>query len=393
MLRLCDVNTFYSPRGGGVRQYLHRKIEFYRQRTDVRYSVVVLGERHSVRQVGAARWYTIRGFPVPGAPHYRWMAGIGELTTILHQENPHLIEVGAPYLSPLLVRLAARKLGSKLVGFWHADYPDTYVAPALAPLGTYAAELGRQAAWAYARATIGRFDAVMAASQFLVSKLEEHGMRRVYLTPLGVDTDLFHPQRRNGLSRSGREGGNFRTILYVGRLGPEKGVRTLLDAYPGLASQHPELRLVMMGDGPLRGLVESLRQACPSVQVLGYGCSREKQADLLARAAVAITPGGYETFSLSTLEALSSGTPVVCADTGGAAELVCRSGAGVLFRAGDAADLSRAIETVLGWNREEYDAASRRGRDFALVNHPWDTVLAHQLDCYREVIGQERQKG
>jgi alpha-1,6-mannosyltransferase len=124
MLRICDFNTFYSPQGGGVRAYLERKLDFFSRRNDAAYSLIVPGEGNSLSPAGRARFYTIASHPVPGASQYRYVVTPRELRRVLKAEMPHVIEVGAPYWSPWLARMAARGLGARLVGFWHAAYPS-----------------------------------------------------------------------------------------------------------------------------------------------------------------------------------------------------------------------------------------------------------------------------
>ena len=381
MLRICDFNTFYSPAGGGVRQYLEQKFDFLSTRSDVVYSMIVPGRTNRLEVKGRARRYWIKGPPMPGAPQYRWISRSGELRRILKAERPHLIEVGAPYLSPWLIRRATRGLDVRIVGFWHSTYPKAYVREALKVAGSVPARLGEWAAWKYAKATYGRYDAVFAASDHVANELVRQKIEPVFRTPLGVNTSLYHPDRR-----SGRPG---RTIAYVGRLAGEKGVPTLLKAVPTILEVEPRASFIIAGNGPLASAVEQLVDRYPQrVSYLGYVKEREKVANLVANAGVVVVPGGLETFSLSTVEALSCGTPVVCADEGAAAELILRSGAGVLFHNLVASDLASAVLRVLNWPKEQRDDMARRGRQYVVEQHAWERVFEHQLQCYRRIVGR-----
>ena len=73
---------------------------------------------------------------------------------------------------------------------------------------------------------------------------------------------------------------------------------------------------------------------------LPFERNRDRLADLLAAVDVYVAPCSLETFGLSALEALASGTPLLTADRGGVAETATRSGAGQLFHSGDAAALT-----------------------------------------------------
>ena len=383
MLRICDFNTFYSPKGGGIRQYHERKLDFFSSRNDASYALIVLGDEDRLDRFGRARRYTVRGGRLPQASDYRWTANTGKLRRIFRAEMPHVIEVGAPYLSPWLVRLAARHIRARLVGFWHADYPSTYVAPALVRLGEKAAVMGERLAWRYAALTFGAFDATFAASQHIVDELTKHGIGPVYRTPLGVDSTQYAPKPAqpapSALSR--------RSVLYVGRLSAEKGVSVLCDAYRKLLKQHPGLGLTFIGEGPLAPMIHRLEDIHTQVEWLGYVDDRDRIAELMAEADVVVTPGGHETFSLTTIEALSCGTPVVCADQGAACELVKASGVGSLFQTQNADDLARSIDSVLSLSPAERQEARTKARQYVLENHQWDAVLEHLLNCYQQVVG------
>jgi alpha-1,6-mannosyltransferase len=385
VLRICDFNSAYSPEGGGIRQYHERKLAFLADRGDVSYALIVPGAADSRSLVGSARRYTLRGPRIPGTPKYRFISRLAPLRRIVQEERPHILEVGAPYLAPWLARAAVRGLDTRLVGFWHADYPSSYVALALAPLGTWPAHLGEALAWRYARATFGRFDATFAASHHIVETLQSHGISPVYRTPLGVDTDLFHPRLRKKPPPAWV--GTPRPVVYAGRLAPEKGVDVLLQAHLRVVAQRPGTRLVLAGDGPLLARLQRLQQSHPGIEWLGYLGTREQMAELMANAAVVVTPGGNETFSLTTLEALACGTPVVCADRGAAAELVRQTDAGRTFADGQPDDLAAALLDVLAWPADLRRRISQRARVRVDTHYRWSTVLEHLLSCYRQVLG------
>jgi alpha-1,6-mannosyltransferase len=105
-------------------------------------------------------------------------------------------------------------------------------------------------------------------------------------------------------------------------------------------------------------------------------------ADLLAAADCYIAPGPAETFGLSALEALACGTPVLSVASGGAAELVKRSGAGRLYPVGDLAACAAQAIALIG------EAAGLRAaaRDYAAARHAWPDVFAELLGHYRELV-------
>jgi glycosyltransferase involved in cell wall biosynthesis len=136
--------------------------------------------------------------------------------------------------------------------------------------------------------------------------------------------------------------------LYVGRLTPEKGLRTLLSAWRELGSDLP-LRIV--GTGPLAEEVAATAAATPGVQYLGVQ-DRERVFELMGEADLLVFPSEwYETFGLTIIEAYAVGLPVVASDLGSPRSLVHHDRTGRLFRAGDPDDLVKQIRALL--NRPE----------------------------------------
>ena len=109
-----------------------------------------------------------------------------------------------------------------------------------------------------------------------------------------------------------------RTILYVGRLSPEKGLRTLLEAWAGV--EPSALELVIVGDGPLRAELEARRLS--NVTFLGWMPKQQVAAYMLRARALIFPSEWYETFGLTVVEAMASGLPVVASDLGGIPELL-----------------------------------------------------------------------
>jgi glycosyltransferase involved in cell wall biosynthesis len=128
--------------------------------------------------------------------------------------------------------------------------------------------------------------------------------------------------------------------LFVGRLSEEKGVRTLLEAWRGIGNRVP---LLIVGDGPLRGYVESAVGEMPGLKVLGQ-VDRSAVVGLMAAAKLLVFPSQwYEGFPMTLLEAMSVGTPVIASRIGGIPEIVEDGRTGLLFDAGEAADLANKV--------------------------------------------------
>jgi glycosyltransferase involved in cell wall biosynthesis len=131
-------------------------------------------------------------------------------------------------------------------------------------------------------------------------------------------------------------------VLFVGRLTPEKGVLTLLQA-----AEQGGWPLRMLGDGPLRTAVEARAATVPTIYYQGFATPAVVQ-DALRRCRALVLPSEwYEGMPMVVLEAFAAGTPVLAARLGGPAEMVHEAVNGLLFRAGDAQDLDRQVRRLL----------------------------------------------
>jgi glycosyltransferase involved in cell wall biosynthesis len=147
-----------------------------------------------------------------------------------------------------------------------------------------------------------------------------------------------------------------RTILYVGRLSPEKGLPVLIDAIADL--QEADLELLIIGDGPERSSLE--RRAGPGVRFIGH-LEPAQVRDLMRRArALAFPSLWYETFGMSIVEAMAAGLPVIASDLGGTREIVGEQ-AGRFVPAGDVTAWRTALRDLTdGAFVERVGAAGRQ---------------------------------
>lgn len=203
---------------------------------------------------------------------------------------------------------------------------------------------------------------------------------------MGVDLATFRPVR-DARMRLGWPDGE-RCALWVGNMVPVKGVPTLLDAFARARADGVADRLVLVGDGPLRGELER------EVAALGMGGSvtftgRLSQDDValaMAAADVFVLPSLNEGLSVALLEAMACGTPCVASAVGGVPEVLDDPACGRLVPPGDAEALAAGIEQVLRAGKAAYrDAALER----AEANGS-DAMTARFLDAVSRVLSKGR---
>ena len=381
-LGVLDITEFFGETTGGVRTYLLQKAQYVQRHPRLRQTIVVPGARDEILEAGGVRCYRLHGPSVPTQKPYRFMLATRSTSRIVAHERPDLIEVGSTWFAPWLVHLAKRRVDLPVVWFYHSNFPRV-----IAPWPERAGRLRRAAAdfaWSYVRRLGRMVRATLAPSDFVARELERQGVDRVVRVSLGVDLGRFHPGRRAAAAETRRRHGlpEGPLAVYVGRLAAEKEVDLLLTAWREV-ERRTGARLVLVGDGPAR---RRLHRSAGSERLhwLPFEQDRDRLADLLAAVDLAVAPCSIETFGLSALEALASGTPLLSADRGGVAETVTRSGAGALFPSGDAGALADQAERLF---RGDLAALGAAGRRHAEAHHGWDAVLNRIFHVYRGILG------
>lgn len=223
-------------------------------------------------------------------------------------------------------------------------------------------------------------DAVTAPSAYTLDELRAHYHVRgiTAVIPNGVDVaDFAEAPPRSDLGRY---------VLAVGRLVPQKGLDTLVDAF---AAVHPDLegrRLVIAGDGPERPQLERhiASAGLEHVVLLLGSVERAALPSLFAGADAVVVASRRESFPLVALEAMAARRPLVATDVGGLPEVV-RDGENALVVSPDDADaLASALRRLFteGGLRERLSASAHEDAG----RRSWDTVVSSYLHLYERVL-------
>lgn len=391
-IRVCDINDFFTMTGGGVRRYHLEKLRYMARQEDVEYHLLVPSAHAGVEVHGNARIHHVPAMAL-GTSGYRLVINPLAFRRILQQIRPDVIEVGSPYTTPDFVRLAAWGILSntgkapRIVGFWHANFPVTDVGRAFGGPQTRLGRLAERLGWWWARRTFGRFDVIMAATRVMVEQLTSHGMPAVAHTPLGVDTQMFQPKRRDDALRESWGAGPDDVVLcYPNRLSEEKNFRPLLAAYELLRQAGHKPFLVVAGHGPGVAEVQALAAKYPQVHYLGYLEKPIEMARLLASVDVVATLCPYETFGLSAVEAMASGAAILGSAKMSIGELLesCRCGIALEDTSPEAVadawlELCRPGRAGL---------LGKRGLQECHARYSWKATFSRVVAVYEEVLSR-----
>ena len=280
-----------------------------------------------------------RGWPLPGYAGLQWgQSSLHKLLRRWQRNRPDVLYIATEGPLGLSALRAARRLGIPVVSGFHTNfqqYSDHYGFGLLTRL------LTGYLRWFHNRS---RLTLVPSPSQRL--ELQRRGFERLELLARGVDGQLFHPARRSAALRAEWGLGEDEiAVLHVGRLAAEKNLQLLTRAFRQLQRDLPQqrLRLVLVGDGPLRA---QLQAELP--EALFCGVQRgEALAAHYASGDLFLFPSLSETFGNVVLEALASGLAVVAFDQAAAAQHIRHGHNGALATPGDVAAFIESARWLL----------------------------------------------
>jgi glycosyltransferase involved in cell wall biosynthesis len=219
---------------------------------------------------------------------------------------------------------AARKLGIPAISDFHTnfhDYSRHYGFGLIAGLVT-----------GYLRALHNRTDHTLVPTHEMRDRLHALGFNGLAVVGRGIDTQLFSPAKRSAeLRRSWQCEIDTPVALYVGRLAPEKNLRVFVDTIHAARRQQPNLRVVIVGDGPMG---KRLRSENPDFHFAGMRVGEDLAAHY-ASADMFVFPSLSETFGNVTMEALASGLAVVAFDYAEAREHIIHGHNGLVAQCDD----------------------------------------------------------
>ncbi|MEZ6187258.1 MAG: glycosyltransferase [Planctomycetota bacterium] len=371
-MRVCDLTTLYLDGGqGGVNTYLEEKARYFAER-GVAHAVVVPGKRTRRAQLYGSELYTIKSPPLPSNPEHRVLAQFGQVQRFLREFRPDVVEVDCAYLLGKVAAAADRCV--PVLGFYHVHLPTFIARPSAARFSSRLAAAAEHWAWRYVDYCYRHCDRLIVSSTDMRSRLEAPGLERLECLPLGVNLELFQP----GEQARGPE--DPCRILYVGRLSREKDVPVLLDAFQRLTPSG-RYRLDVVGDGPLRARLERQAQSDGRITFWGGLPYGEELARRYAAADVLVMPSPNETFSLTVLEGMAAGLPVVAARRGGPTDLVV-PGTGELARPSDPADFAAKLAQVAE-SPERYAQTRAHAQRYA-----WEATFEALLEIYGRALSR-----
>jgi glycosyltransferase involved in cell wall biosynthesis len=188
-------------------------------------------------------------------------------------------------------------------------------------------------------------DKMIAVNNQIISELKEAGVpsKRIVFIPNGVELDLSRCKSDYGLH-------DPVTIVFIGRLHPQKALDVLLKAFHQVIDIRPNLnwRLSLIGEGSLRKDLEKLSDQLGIKALVKFRGAVDNVSDHLTQADIFVLPSRAEGMSNAMLEAMAYGLPCVASSISANKDLIENGEQGLLVEPGNPSDLAEAITRLAG---------------------------------------------
>jgi glycosyltransferase involved in cell wall biosynthesis len=312
-LRIAVVTETYPPEVNGVAMTLGRLVDGLqvrnhqvqlirpRQHADDQPQPTATFTEHLQRGIALPRYEGLHmGLPAKAA-----------LTRLWTRHRPDVVQIATEGPLGWSALAAANKLQLPVASDFHTNF-HSYSSH-------YGLGLLRRAIVAYLRKFHNKAAVTLVPTEGIRRELLAHGYENIEIIGRGVDTQLFHPARRDPALRARWGVADHETaVLYVGRLAAEKNLALVFRAFDAMRETHPATRLVLVGDGPECAPWQARR---PDAIFCGTQIG-EALAAHYASGDVFLFPSLTETWGNVTIEAMASGLAVVAYDCAAAEEVI-----------------------------------------------------------------------
>ena len=375
---ICDLTQSYTPHGGGgISTYLREKRDYVLAHTPHHLLQIVPGPEDRVTVNGRHVFAEIGAKPVRGSPNYRFILRTRAVRALLAEYRPDVIESLCPWVLPwTAINHRRAHPRTALVAGYRTDFPNAHVYRV--GREKFGDTVGRALRWliyGYAEITYREFDWVYTLGQDARERLAERGITRSDILPLGVDTAMFSPDKRDPGYRSELGlAGDGPLLVYAGRIDNEKRADRLIEMFRQLPTEL-DAAMVMIGDGKLR---EPLMARARGLNIAFPGFERNRAclARSLASSDIYVSAMADETFGISVLEAQACGLPVVGV-AGGAMPDRVPPALGRLGAVDDTAAMARNVVAI--WE-DGAAAIGARARAMVAEDYGWDRTFRRLFD-------------
>ena len=374
-LQIAVVTETYPPDINGVAHTLSKMVQGLRDKGHVIWLIRPRQEKTDAA-VEAQRYQEVlvKGLPIPFYKQLRMgFPAKGDLIRLWTKQRPDIVHIATEGPLGWSALQAAKKLKLPI----STDFRTNFHA--------YSQHYGigwlSGTVMAYLKKFHNTAHSTMVPTAELREELHQSGFKRLSVVPRGVDTRFFSPEHRSdALRASWGVGSEDRVLLYVGRLAAEKNLHLIFQTYRRLLAQHPDLKLVLVGDGPLRSQLQSQH---PEAIFAGFQTGAALAAHY-ASADVFMFASQTETFGNVTLEAMASGLAVAAFDHAAAGQLIQSGVNGMLAPALSDLDFEMAVHTLL--NSRDLMRSIARNAHHTAQQLSWQQIVEKTETIFHHIL-------
>jgi len=293
---------------------------------------------------------------------------------MLAEEQFDILHFHEPWM-PLLSRQLLSRSNAVNIGTFHAKVSDALMSRAILKVVT-----------PYLRSVLKYLHELTAVSQAGAEYVANMTDQPIAIIPNGIDLKKYKPIKLN------KKPGVGKTILFIGRLERRKGAQFLIQAYSQLVQDQPDVKLILVGDGPEREKLELLVEDLHllNVSFLGH-VSEELKLQLLNEADLFCSPALFgESFGIVLLEAMATDTVCVAGNNSGYTEVMQDLGQLSIINPEDVPEFARRLDLLL--NQAELRKLWQRWARSYVKQFSYPDVISRYEAFYKEALQQHGRR-
>jgi phosphatidylinositol alpha-mannosyltransferase len=370
-MKIGIVTEYFYPTLGGIAENIyHLSLELLKRGHDFRIITGYRGEPTEIDdQVKRRTLYVGRSIPVfLNGSCGRITLGFGltkHMKALLQRERFDLLHLHSP-LIPMLPLIANMQANAPMVGTLHTCTGAHHFLYRIYGFGI--------------RWVIERMAGLIAVSECCAMEHRRFFNADSAVIPNGVDVDWW----ANGGRKISRFDDGKINVLFLGRPDRRNGLDTLIDAFSAARRVRPDLRLIVVGDGPLRSYFQRLVPDNLRDSIIFEGACLSTRPDYMASAHIFCFTPTIASFGITILEGMSAGKAMIASDIEAFRALVTHEESALLVKPGHREELAQAIL------RLAHDEAlrARLGQAAAIKAQPydWKRVTDLHLEYYNKIL-------
>lgn len=229
------------------------------------------------------------------------------------------------------------------------------------------------------RKAMDRLDGKIAVSKSCIDAMSRYFKLNARIIPNGIDINKFNPDCQT-IKKFDKSKIN---LLFMSRFDPRNGLRLMIEAFKIVRSKFPDVRLIIVGDGPNRYYYKQLVPRNLKQDVHFEGLVRDERPSYYATSDIFCSPITKASFGVTLLEAMASGKPIVATENRGYKDLLSPN-AGFLVPQNEPSMFADKILQLIKDDKLRQEIGFN-GRQNA-IRYSWDNIVCEIVDYYNEIL-------